>query len=325
MADQNTIPFPITVALMHEDRFGVKILRDSMEKLFSVSQIRLGRGDVVLIKPNLLRSHALTCTPPDIVVCLAKILLDLGCRVKISDSPGFGLAHAVAYETGLLNELAKLDLDLVPMNRSQWISVSLTERSVKIPVSRTALEVDKIISVPRLKAHSQMRLTAAVKNLYGTIPGIHKAILHTLYGKDRDVFADLIGALYELLPPCAAICDARIAMHITGPSGGKPYPLGLLAASDSAVALDESILEILHCDISRSPLALALERRQAYGCKSLGYERVYPLEKPDDFSSKDFILPEHLLTASFAPHRLMVSICRRMYAAVKSRFQFSSH
>ena len=37
------------------------------------------------------------------------------------------------------------------------------------------------------------------------------------------------------------MADGLTAMHVTGPSKGQPFPLGLLGASPSAVALDEAL------------------------------------------------------------------------------------
>ena len=45
--------------------------------------------------------------------------------------------------------------------------------------------------------------------------------------------------------PVAAVADGLTAMHVTGPSKGQPFPLGLLGASPSAVALDETLCAVL--------------------------------------------------------------------------------
>ena len=117
-----------------------------------------------------------------------------------------------------------------------------------------------------------------------------------------------------------AIADGRIAMHVTGPMGGQPYPLELLGASRSAVALDEVICNILHLKFSEVPLGQALEKRGAEGASQVGYSHVFPLLTPSAFSVQDFRYPTTLTTASFAPHRLLISCCKRIFRSIAQSF-----
>ena len=59
-------------------------------------------------------------------------------------------------------------------------------------------------------------------------------------------------------------------MHVTGPSKGQPFPLGLLGASPSAVALDEALCAVLGLPLAGTPLGAALERREAPGVPPCG-------------------------------------------------------
>ena len=62
--------------------------------------------------------------------------------------------------------------------------------------------------------------------------------------------------LLDLLPPSVSLLDAVVAMHVTGPVDGSPFPLQMLAASHSAVALDTALYTLLQlCSGRRPPVA----------------------------------------------------------------------
>ena len=252
------------------------------------------RSAHVLVKPNLLTATPLACTSPVVVASVCRWLLDQGARVRVGDSPGFGTATAVARQTGLEEALRPLGLRVESLADPRPLELPLRRGGpVSFGVARVALESDVIFSLPRVKAHSQMRLTLAVKNLFGCVCGLRKALIHTRQGQDPDFFADCIAALWAGLPPVAAVADGLTAMHVTGPSKGRPFPLGLAG----------------------TPLGAALERRDAAGCRRAGWQPDYVLARPEDFDSTGFLLPDELMHTSFRPWRLFKSCLRRLWLA----------
>ena len=111
------------------------------------------------------------------------------------------------------------------------------------------------------------------------------------------------------------MADGLTAMHVTGPSKGRPFPLGLLGASPSAVALDEALCAVLGLPLAGTPLGAALERRDAAGCRHAGWRHDYVLARPEDFDSTGFLLPDELMHTSFRPWRLFKSCLRRLWLA----------
>lgn len=274
------------------------------------------RSARVLVKPNLLTATPLACTSPWLVAGVCRWLLEQGAQVRVGDSPGFGTATAVARHIGLEAALRPLGLKTESLADPRPLALPLRGGGpVSFGVARAALESDLIVSLPRVKAHSQMRLTLAVKNLFGCVCGLRKALIHTRQGQEPDFFADCIAALWAALPPVAAVADGLTAMHVTGPSKGRPFPLGLLGASPSAVALDEALCAVLGLPLSGVPLGAALERRQAPGCTRAGWRPDYVLERPDAFDSAGFVIPEELMHTSFRPWRLFKSCVRRLWLA----------
>ena len=302
----------IAVALKFCATSAAADFEESVAGLCQAAELAVLSGKTVLVKPNLLKPDTLACTDPQLVAACSKYLLDLGCKVIVADSPGFGTAAGIARHIGLDRALAPLGLRLSAMGSAVYQDIVLAGQRLRLPVSRTALACDAILSLPKVKAHSQMRLTLSVKNCYGCVPGLHKALLHARFGKQREVFADLLCALYRLLPPVAAVVDGIVAMHVTGPGNGKPYPLHLLAAAKNSPLLDEVLIELLGCRISDIPLAQALRRAGVDGCT--GQRPWFPMAKPSDWQVEDFLVPEVLLTTSFAPHRLLISLVRRLWA-----------
>lgn len=301
----------ITVCLKKCPSYGMvkEILPDMLER----AGLWGGRelcGLNVLVKPNLLRAVPLACTEPSVVVALCAWLKDNGSTVKVADSPGFGTASGVARVIGLDRALAPLGITVEPMGPGRVVRLACGSR---IRISQTALDADAIISVPRVKAHSQMRLTLSCKNLYGCVPGLFKALYHTREGNEPEHFARMQADILRALPPVAAVADGIVAMHVTGPAHGQPFELGLLGVSDSPVALDEAVVLAL----GRSPKDIPLQRAflQAGHPESAAgsLKRCYPFLKPEDFLPEGFVLPDHLMHTSFRPLRLVKSCLKRLW------------
>lgn len=272
-------------------------------------------GKQVLLKPNLVSFRPLACTEPAVAAAACRWLLDQGARVRVADSPGFGTAQAVARRTGLSEALAPLGIRVEALDRPCALRL---DTGVSFPVSRKALECDGIVSATRVKAHAQMRLTLSVKNLFGCVSGLRKAVIHTRQGQEPAFFADCLAALWAALPPSAGLLDGVTAMHVTGPSNGSPLALGLVGVSSSCVALDEAFCGLLGCAVEDVPLAAALVRRGAPDCLANGCRPRYALLHPDEAATRDFCVPAHLLHTSFRPWRLLRSCLRRFWLSFKS-------
>ncbi len=267
-------------------------------------------GCRLLIKPNLLRAQAdgLCCTHPEVVRAAVIYAQACGARVTVGDSPAFGSAVRVADSIGLLEALKGLDAPVVTLDSP--VSCILPS-GIGIGIARLALESDVLLNLPRVKAHSQMRLTLAVKNLFGCVSGVNKAIAHTKHGDRGNRFESMIVELDEMLPPTAALVDGITCMHRTGPSGGDPYSLGLIGASTSCIALDTALYSVLQLQAEDLPLWAELQRRSALG--AFAADLMFPLLKPEDFEAADFEIPHQLKPVSFRPATLLRSLARRIW------------
>lgn len=305
----------VALARCRDDRRVQEVLPLLLDACAAEFPLQALHGKHVLLKPNLVTARPLACTSPAVVASACRWLLDQGAHVRVADSPGFGTATAVARKTGLTDALAPLGIRVEGLEAPQRL---VLDRGVGFPVSRLALESDLILSAARVKAHSQVRLTLSVKNLFGCVVGLRKAVIHTRQGQNPDTFADCLAALAAALPPSAGLLDGIVAMHETGPSSGSPYPLGLLGVSSSCVALDEAFCTLLGCPVECVPPTAALVRRGHAHCLANGCRPRYPFLQPAECAVEDFRLPLHLLHTSFRPWRLLKSCLRRYWLSFKS-------
>lgn len=308
-----TLSNTVSVAMLRCAAYARPSVERAVGELLDACGWRPGAGSRVLVKPNLLRAAPLACTHPEVVRAACSWLLDRRVRVVVADSPGFGTARGVAEAVGLAQALE--DLGLTVHGMGEPVPVALPDGG-RWGVSRLALECDALLSVPRVKAHAQMRVTLAVKNLFGCVCGLRKAVAHTVQGDRPGVFAACVAALWAALPPVAGLADGITAMHVTGPAGGQPFQLGLLAASPCAVALDTALYTTIGVAAPAVPVWDALIRRGAPG--ALPENIAYPLQTPQAFPAQGFRVPETLVDVSFRPHRLAWSLCRRVWRSLRS-------
>jgi uncharacterized protein (DUF362 family) len=302
----------IVVALARRPEYVAPDVREAILELFEAIGFHPTRGTKVLVKPNLLTPRPpdhITCTHPLVVRAVCEYLLDAGCEVRVGDSPTFGKAVDISKSIGLTRTLADMPVTIVNLDKPRLVRFSF---GGAVPMSRVALENDLIVSLPKLKAHHQMRVTGAVKNVYGCVTGLGKPILHFLHGDRGCRWESMILEIWEHLPPTVSLIDAVKAMHVHGPVKGRSYSMGLLAASSSAVALDTAVMTMLGLKPEDAPLWRLSVNLNLPGATS--EEIVYPLETPESFNGKDFKFTERLYPISFRPFKVAAHYLRRLRA-----------
>ncbi len=99
------------------------------------------------------------------------------------------------------------------------------------------LWADYIIDMPKLKTHTMTGMSCAVKNLFGTVPGLKKPEFHYRFPEKPD-FTNMLIDLCETVKPDFVLVDAVESMEGNGPSGGEVRYTGMTFASDNPYALD---------------------------------------------------------------------------------------
>ncbi len=243
-------------------------------------------GKKVLIKPNVLRSsdakEGIVTNPAVLRAVVDKVETMGPASIVVGDNPGlfsYGANEESFEKTGLMeaakgyyrnigNDSMKLDFnpDFMP----------------SVSISRAVMEADIIISLPKFKTHGLTVMTGAIKNSYGFLPGAQKAALHRAAG-NPERFHEVVTEVFRLRPPDFFIVDAVVGMEGNGPAGVDLRNIGLVLASDNAVALDAVIATMMGCEPGKLRF---LQKAQEFGLGSYDLEKVEvigELKRIDDF------------------------------------------
>ncbi len=264
----------------------------------------------VLLKPNLVaarKPYDPACTDPRFVRAAAELVLDYGGRPLIGDSPAFASAQRVMGRCHMTDLLADLAIEIVEFEPGP---IRLLPNGQRIRIARQAAECDLALNMPKVKAHSQLLVTLAVKNLFGFVVGIRKPWLHMRLGDSG--LPRLLAALPALLPPLVTLCDGVTAMHRTGPIGGEPLALGLTAGSADPVATDTALLAALAIPLEQSPVWRACRDLGLRGSRLADID--FPCHHPADLRLPRFVVPNELAPVRFSPAGLVRGVRKRLAA-----------
>jgi uncharacterized protein (DUF362 family)/NAD-dependent dihydropyrimidine dehydrogenase PreA subunit len=213
-------------------------------------------GDRILLKPNLLSAKSpdrAVTTHPEIITAVGEMVLDCRGKVIIGDSPA-GMAKNIRHfweKTGIAAAASRLNAELVCFEDEGIRSFKAPDGYVSI--ADIALEADAVINLPKLKTHMLTRMTGAVKNMFGVVPGFRKSYLHSLAPEPLP-FCRFVIAVYRQVIPALNIMDAVIAMEGNGPSSGKPTRIGAILVSQDALALDQVAARLIGENVRDLPM-----------------------------------------------------------------------
>jgi ferredoxin len=114
------------------------------------------------------------------------------------------------------------------------------------------LAVDGIVSLSKLKTHGLTRMTGAIKNQFGCVPGVLKSEFHARL-PDVEHFSQMLVDLSRLLRPRLYVMDGIVAMEGNGPRNGDPRPMAALLLSGDPVALDATACRMMNLDPALVP------------------------------------------------------------------------
>lgn len=297
-----TSAITIPVALLRQKDYDRAAVTSAVERLIMACGVDFARGERVLVKPNLVsKSNAgLCCTHPEVVRAVCVHLLDCGAKPFVADSPAFGSAGRVAEACGLAEAMRSLGLRVATLDRPTPLRLS---DGGSIGLSRRALEADRIVSVARLKAHGQFRVTASTKNLFGAVCGCRKALAHVRLGDLSGRMERLMLDVRHALPPAIGLVDGIVAMHRGGPVHGEAFQLGLLGCSPDTLALDAALYSLLGLEPADVPL---WAESLAQGLSSAAPQITnFVLEEPQAFDAKGFEVAASLSPMRFEPLRFV--------------------
>jgi uncharacterized protein (DUF362 family)/Pyruvate/2-oxoacid:ferredoxin oxidoreductase delta subunit len=241
------VPVGIQRCESYEHGSVVAALRKVLESIGGLENLKQRYGRRVLLKPNMLTGAAperAATTHPAVVAALLELLNEHGFEIFVGDSPAVDSSTSAAKKCGISEVAEKYGAKMVDFSETVEVANLGGKLVHKFTVAKITQEVDFVITVAKLKTHGQMYYTGAIKNLFGVIAGLHKSQFHFRF-PERERFAAMIVDLCALIKPRLAIMDAVVGMEGIGPMSGTPKPLGFLAASSDALALDWVCADII--------------------------------------------------------------------------------
>lgn len=204
-------------------------------------------GDTVLVKPNMLsarKPEEAVTTHPAIVRGVLSFLKEIRCNAMVADSPASGNFQRIAEKTGIKDVCEEFGVPIFELDQPVPVNGEVYK---KINIDRRIFEVDKIVNVAKLKTHSQMVLTLAVKNTFGCVPGLEKSGWHMRCGTNEN-FAALLVDIHKLVRPTLNIVDGVVGMEGNGPANGKIKRFGVIALSTDGFTLDFVLCKRMNVD-----------------------------------------------------------------------------
>jgi len=245
-------------------------------------------GEKIVLKPNVLIGSApdkCVCTHPAVFKAVGKILKEAGAVLSCGDSPAFG-STAMSMRMAGLKQAAD-DLGITIADFSKGIAVSHPDGVLmkRFTIAEAVWGADGLVSLPKMKAHGLTRMTGAVKNQFGCVPGLLKTQQHARLADPYD-FAQMLADLTMVIKPRLYIMDAVMAMEGNGPQNGDPKKIGLIMVSRDPVALDAAACKIADMNPEYVPTNPAGEKA---GLGTYDYDGIEFLgEKIENFIQKDF-------------------------------------
>ncbi|MBC3888539.1 DUF362 domain-containing protein [Acetobacterium paludosum] len=221
----------------------------------------------VLIKPNILSQNnpgQHTITHYALVAALCRILKEKNCRILIGESISFyetGLTQKAFITSGIKEVAEQYDAKLIAFEEERLIRIDQNLVGLKeLYIPSVLLEVDMVINACKLKTHSGMRLSGAVKNMFGCLPGGYKQKIHR-WTKNEFELSDVILDLHNIIKPALSVMDAIESLD-GGPTAlGRAVKTARVLASTNAAALDSIAAKMIGYKPEELPILLQAKNR----------------------------------------------------------------
>lgn len=274
------------------------------------------RGARVVLKPNLLsasRPQSAVVTHPHFFRAAAEIVIDHGGRPVLAESPAVASLGSALKAAGYAPVLKDLGIPVADLSETGKLSYPAGRRMKSFEIARAFFDADMVVNLPKFKTHGLTYITAAVKNLFGAVPGLRKSRMHLKFPEKDDFSAlilDLYGAFLNGFDPprtMVHIMDAIVAMEGDGPgSAGRPRAMNAVIAGLDALAVDWVAVQVSGLDI-RLCATLTEGFQRGLGISS-GEEVTVVGERIEDMRLRDFRAPQKPGATRF----LQVPLIRRI-------------
>ncbi len=258
------------VALLRCSNYDAQQVEDALRRLVDLLgglERYVQPGQRVLLKPNLLRAmppEAAVATHPSVVRAVVRLVQEAGATAVIADSPGGPftplLLRRLYERTGMRRVAEETGAELNYDTATVCLPYPKGGLLKRIDVMAAVAGADVVINLPKFKTHNLTRLSLAVKNLFGVVPGVTKVGYHAKL-QDVRLFAQGLVDIARCVRPALTIVDGVVAMDGDGPSGGDPFAGQILLAGTDVLAVDVVAMSLVGWDPPTMPtIRVAMEQ-----------------------------------------------------------------
>ena len=273
-------------------------LNDGIDKLGGWDSF-VKQGNTVLLKVNLIgpkASDSAAVTNCEFVRAVTRILKAKGCTVWIGDSSGGAIAGiaptAQSLKVAGLEKVASEEGAIIKnFDREGVVEVQPQGKfKDKMYLAKPLFDADVVINLPKLKTHSAAIYTGAVKNVFGCIPGLRKAMYHKM-APDKEDFGEILVDIHEGAKFVLHIMDGIVSMQGEGPTAGSPYNANKILMSTDPLALDTVAINMLGMTVDDIEVLSSAKKR------NLGQYNLDKINIDGDYNYipllKDYKLPKN--------------------------------
>jgi len=241
------------VALIRCDDYEYDHVKAAVQKgieLIGGAGVFAKSNEKILLKPNWIMATSperCATTHPTVLKAVAEEFQKTGAKLSYGDSPGMGSPENAAAKTGSAAVAEELGIPLADFNNGKEKFYDQATQNKKFFFANAVYENDGIISIAKLKTHGFLKLTGAIKNQFGCVPGLSKGEFHIKLPSPAD-FARMLVDINLCVTPRLYVMDGIVAMEGNGPMNGKPKKMGVLLFSADPVALDATGCRIIGVD-----------------------------------------------------------------------------
>jgi len=279
-----------------------RAIKDGLARIgFDLSAFKNAK---VGLKPNLLtaaKPDKAVATHPLFFKTVAGIVIEYGGIPILTECHGFGSFKSVLNTTGYADVVRQLGIDIGKMDEIAPLHYPGAKLMKRIDIAKAFFDVDMIVNLPKFKTHGFTYISGAVKNLFGTIPGLRKARMHLRFPQPDEFsewLLDLNGALlngFDQPKRIIHIMDAVIGQEGEGPGpSGTPKKLAAVIVGSDAVAVDYVAASLAGLDYKKIPTVM------------LGFKRDFAVSSPEEISMVGRSIRE-LQVKDFQPTKSSVS------------------
>ena len=224
-------------------------------------------GKKVVLKPNLVefsRGKVINTDPRFVDGVIEFFKREGAAEIVVAEGPGhWRNVQYLVNASGLGDVLRKHGVRFVDINHDEPVKTLNLGRTTGLEylyLSRTVLDADVFVSLPKLKTHHWAGATLSLKNLFGSLPGI-------CYGwpKNELHWRGIPNSIVDIAlthMPHLAIVDGIVGMEGDGPLAGTAKPVGAIVMGIDLLAVDATCCRLMKLPPERLPtLRLAEQKR----------------------------------------------------------------